>query len=141
MLGVLWNADTYVEAGIIVKRLHGLPLALAQAGAYIYEMGITPKKYLESCEARTHDIMTQNNDITYANGSIMATFQISYDATLWLSSCLVCGAFSTIPMSSGSYSIWPGNVKPGLPRVRVTSGALKLSVNGLDLIMIPKATG
>jgi hypothetical protein len=80
MLGVLWNADTYVEAGIIVKRLHGLPHALAQAGAYIYEMGITPKKYLESCEARTHDIMTQNNDITYANGSIMATFQISYDA-------------------------------------------------------------
>ncbi len=80
MLGVLWNADTYVEAGIIVKRLHGLPLALAQAGAYIYEMGITPKKYPESCEARTHDIMTQNNDITYANGSIMATFQISYDA-------------------------------------------------------------
>ena len=43
-------------------------------------MGITPKKYLESYDARTRDIMTQKNDMTYANGSIMATFQISYDA-------------------------------------------------------------
>ena len=43
-------------------------------------MGISPRKYLESYEARTADIMSQNNDITYANGSIMATFQISYDA-------------------------------------------------------------
>ena len=72
--------DAYTEAALIVDRLQGLPLALAQAGAYIYEMGISPRKYLESYEARTFDIMSQNNDITYANGSIMATFQISYDA-------------------------------------------------------------
>lgn len=37
-------------------------------------------KYLESYEARTCDILTQNNDLTYANGSTMATLQISYDA-------------------------------------------------------------
>ena len=43
-------------------------------------MGITPKKYLESNDARTRDIITQKNDMTYAKGSIMATFQISYDA-------------------------------------------------------------
>lgn len=76
-------SDPYLhlsEAAKIVERLNGLPLALAQAGAYIYEMGISPKKYLESYQARTHDIMTQNNDMTYANGSIMATFQISYNA-------------------------------------------------------------
>ena len=80
ILEVSFNTHTCVGAAIIVERLHGLPLALAQAGAYIYEMGITPKKYLESYEARTHDIMTQKNDITYANGSIMATFQVSFDA-------------------------------------------------------------
>lgn len=68
------------EAATIVERLQGLPLAIAQAGAYIYEMGTTTKKYLESYEARTNDILTQNSDITYANGSIMATFQISFDA-------------------------------------------------------------
>lgn len=72
--------NSYIEAALLVHRLQGLPLALAQAGAYIYEMGISPKKYLESYEARTYDIMSQNNDITYAKGSIMATFQISYDA-------------------------------------------------------------
>lgn len=43
-------------------------------------MGISPRRYLQSYEARTQDIMTQRNDITYANGSIMATFQISFDA-------------------------------------------------------------
>ncbi|MCJ1470073.1 hypothetical protein MMC07_008718 [Pseudocyphellaria aurata] len=68
------------EAAIIVEKLQGLPLAIAQAGAYIYEMSITPKKYLDSYEARTRDILTQHNDITYVNGSIMATLQISYDA-------------------------------------------------------------
>lgn len=95
MLGMLWDVDTHIEAGIIVKRLQGLPLALAPAGAYIYEMGITPKKYLESYEARTQDIMTQNSDITYANGSIMATFQISYDAVT-----------ARNPMASRLLSLW-----------------------------------
>lgn len=80
ILGSCEIVDTFIGAALIVDRLQGLPLALAQAGAYIYEMGISPRKYLESYEARTYDIMSQNNDITYANGSIMATFQISYDA-------------------------------------------------------------
>ena len=43
-------------------------------------MGITTKTYLDTYSARTRDILTQNNDITYAKGSIMATLQISYDA-------------------------------------------------------------
>ena len=74
------ETDFSTEAAVLVERLQGFPLAIAQAGAYIYEMGITPKKYLNSYEARTRDILTQNNNITYANGSIMATLQISFDA-------------------------------------------------------------
>ena len=74
------KTDNSIEAAIIVERLQGLPLAIAQAGAYIYEMGITTKTYLDTYSARTRDILTQNNDITYASGSIMATLQISYDA-------------------------------------------------------------
>ena len=80
MIRTLQKTNDCTEAAIIVERLQGLPLAIAQAGASIYEMGITPKKYLNTYEARTRDILTQNNDITYANGSIMATLQISYDA-------------------------------------------------------------
>ena len=76
----LRKTDNPTEAAIIVERLQGLPLAIAQAGAYIYEMGITTKTYLDTYSARTRDILTQNNDITYAKGSIMATLQISYDA-------------------------------------------------------------
>ena len=41
---------------------------------------MTTKKYLHSYEARTRDILRQNNDITYSNGSIIATFQISFEA-------------------------------------------------------------
>lgn len=76
----LRKTDNPTEAAIIVERLQGLPLAIAQAGAYIYEMGITTKTYLDTYSARTRDILTQNNDITYAKGSIMATLQISYNA-------------------------------------------------------------
>ena len=68
------------EIATIVKRLPGLPLAIAQSGDYNYKTGNTPKKCPDTHEVHPRSILTQNNDITYANGFTMAALQISYDA-------------------------------------------------------------
>ncbi|MCJ1398164.1 hypothetical protein MMC11_001361 [Xylographa trunciseda] len=71
------------EAKELVKRVHGLPLALAQAGAYLrFNPGIAD--YLELYSTKWKEIMGGNadHDISlrdYAHGSVGTTWSVSYE--------------------------------------------------------------
>ena len=72
------NSDTDIEA--LVQRLGSHPLALSQAGRFMYETKTSPAKYLRQFESRFKSLLKQRPALReYGNGSIMATFSLSYD--------------------------------------------------------------
>ncbi|MCJ1476114.1 hypothetical protein MMC13_004779 [Lambiella insularis] len=89
------------ETGIssLVQRLGAHPLALSQAGKLIYEMRMSPSKYVQKYDARFRTLLKARPDMReYHNGSIATTLGLSYDrlilrnpaaaALLILCSCL-----------------------------------------------------
>ncbi|MCJ1388918.1 hypothetical protein MMC18_001769 [Xylographa bjoerkii] len=71
------------EAKELVKRVNGLPLALAQAGAYLrFKPGIAD--YLEFYSTKWKEVMGSNadHDVSlrdYAHGSVGTTWSVSYE--------------------------------------------------------------
>lgn len=61
----------------LVKKLHGLPLALSHAGAYINEAGISAAKYIEHYNQRSSLLLNQEDSLTYEHGSISSSWEIS----------------------------------------------------------------
>ncbi|RDW65151.1 hypothetical protein BP5796_09843 [Coleophoma crateriformis] len=74
------NILTSLDSRAIAERLHGLPLALCHAGAYINESGISPRKYLEKYKEQSSLLLKQDDPLTYEYGSILSTWEISFTA-------------------------------------------------------------
>ena len=71
----------------LLEKLDGLPLAIAQAGAYLQESGMSVKTYLRLYEEQKREVAeallksdTLLND--YTNRSVWTTWNISYNAIL-----------------------------------------------------------
>ena len=84
----LRNPNCNIDNSTISDLLHaldGLPLAIAQAAAYIRQTGVSFAKYLEFYKGQWKDLV-QSQDGTgmplagYSNGSIWTTWTISYHA-------------------------------------------------------------
>jgi tetratricopeptide (TPR) repeat protein len=67
-----------VDSERLLTLLDGLPLAIAQAGAYLHETGVGIKKYLGFYEQQWSDLMKSDQD--YSGGSVWTTWAISYQA-------------------------------------------------------------
>ncbi|KAL9611132.1 MAG: hypothetical protein Q9167_004212 [Letrouitia subvulpina] len=64
----------------IVQKLSCYPIALSQAGKYIFENQIGSQKYLENYNNRLSFLLKQNpNKREYEHGSISTTLMLSYD--------------------------------------------------------------
>lgn len=68
----------------LLEKLTSLPLAVAQAGAYLQETGIGVQKYIQLYETKWKELMAaQSSNGTplkdYPNRSIMTTWAISYE--------------------------------------------------------------
>ncbi|KAI9725769.1 MAG: hypothetical protein M1828_002652 [Chrysothrix sp. TS-e1954] len=75
------RADDVENSTSVVFRLHGLPLALNQAGSYMSETGTSPKKYLELYQHRAKSLLERQPQLAiYENGSIMTTLEMSLEA-------------------------------------------------------------
>jgi hypothetical protein len=61
-----------------------LPLAIAQAGAFLHESGVGIKKYIELYEQQWNDLMHSSNDEIpvqdYPDRSVWTTWVISFHA-------------------------------------------------------------
>ncbi|KAI9691165.1 MAG: hypothetical protein M1822_008785 [Bathelium mastoideum] len=73
------------ETGELLDRLDGLPLAIAQAGAYLQESGIDVRTYLQFYDKEWRDLFeAQDEDEPplkdYEDRSIWTTWSISYTA-------------------------------------------------------------
>ncbi|KAJ3473579.1 hypothetical protein NLG97_g10234 [Lecanicillium saksenae] len=65
---------------ILAKKLDGLPLALATAGAYLGETKITCKRYLEHYETAWVRLQTSSPRLlTYGDRAMYSTWRISYE--------------------------------------------------------------
>ncbi|KAH8727372.1 P-loop containing nucleoside triphosphate hydrolase protein [Phaeosphaeriaceae sp. PMI808] len=73
------------ESGRLLELLDGLPLAIAQAGAYLQESGVGIKAYLRFYEQQWSELM-ESRDVAdaplqdYPNRSVWTTWAISYQA-------------------------------------------------------------
>lgn len=63
----------------IVQKLKGLPLAITQAGGYISQTGISATKYVRQFDEHLDSLMAQESNLSYANGSMMSSWQISFN--------------------------------------------------------------
>src|SRR5271154_1167553 len=64
----------------LAGRLGMHPLALSQAGRYLFETNSSVSSYLEKYEARFQKLLTRRPlPREYSNGSIDATLSLSYD--------------------------------------------------------------
>ena len=71
----------------LLARLDGLPLAIAQAGAYLNQTGTSIKTYLGDFDKQSNavtEILHKSGKLLndYANRSVWTTWNISYDAIL-----------------------------------------------------------
>ncbi|KAF1913173.1 hypothetical protein BDU57DRAFT_504079 [Ampelomyces quisqualis] len=67
-----------VKSERLLKLLDGLPLAIAQAGAYLHETGAELTTYLSFYEQQWSALMQSDKD--YSDGSVWTTWSISYQA-------------------------------------------------------------
>jgi tetratricopeptide (TPR) repeat protein len=71
----------FIESDELLHELHGLPLALAQAAAYMNETGISFASYMEVYRTQWKELMGNDKVIplrNYRHGSINTTWMISY---------------------------------------------------------------
>lgn len=95
IIRTIQTTDASTDAAIVVERLQGLLLTIAKAGAY--DIVMTPKKYLESYDVWSHDILRQVTEI----------FRYHVAKTLYPSAlCLLLRPF-IIPMID---AIWQSEV-------------------------------
>lgn len=71
----------------LLEKLDGLPLAIAQAGAYLEESGISIKTYLGLYEEQKQEVaeaLLKSDTLLddYPNRSVWTTWNISYNAVL-----------------------------------------------------------
>jgi tetratricopeptide (TPR) repeat protein len=68
----------------LLRRLDGLPLAIAQAGAYLQESGASVETYLRFYDQQWDELMVKNEDDVplqdYPDRSVWTTWAISYQA-------------------------------------------------------------
>ena len=72
-----------VEGKRLLGRLDGLPLAIAQAGAYLQESGVGVGTYLKFYEQQWKELMEYQSDAPlqdYSDRSVWTTWTISYNA-------------------------------------------------------------
>src|ERR1700761_6801695 len=74
-----------IEGEYLFSLLDGLPLAIAQAGAYLQESGVALKTYVKFYEQQWKELMSSRDQIAaplldYPDRSIWTTWAISYDA-------------------------------------------------------------
>lgn len=72
------NADTEIEE--LIRRLEGHPLAVCQAGVYIKESGMSVSDYLTYFSSHLSDLLSEDSDLSYQNGSIRTSLNISMEA-------------------------------------------------------------
>lgn len=66
---------------MIVDRLGGIPLALAQAAAYVMTTAIDFKNYLRKLETNLTQILSKPfRGHSYGNGNIFSCWKLSFDA-------------------------------------------------------------
>jgi hypothetical protein len=68
------------ESKELLLLLDGLPLAIAQAAAFLRETGSIVSKYLELYTKEWKDLMNDTSLRSYSNGSIQTTWMVSYEA-------------------------------------------------------------
>ncbi|KAF2720031.1 kinesin light chain 1 [Polychaeton citri CBS 116435] len=74
------NLSADFGARQLARRLDGLPLALTTAGAYLSQSSISFAKYLEFFERSWAKLQqTSPSLMTYTNGRLFSTWQISFD--------------------------------------------------------------
>lgn len=75
------HADESADLDRLFHKLEGMPLALAQAGAYIRHANISIHEYLEYYESTWDDLIAEQDIYPlpeYAQGSMLTTWTISY---------------------------------------------------------------
>ncbi|KAF2135121.1 uncharacterized protein K452DRAFT_261056, partial [Aplosporella prunicola CBS 121167] len=82
--GILTNnaGRTIQDSDTLVKRLDGLPLALAQAGAYIGLNGMTATQYLKHYEDTWTELMENHEKFSvpeYQSRTVLTTWKLSYN--------------------------------------------------------------
>ncbi|KAH0262087.1 purine and uridine phosphorylase, partial [Aureobasidium melanogenum] len=73
--------DESVDLDSLLGKLEGMPLALAQAGAFIRQTNISIREYLDSYNSTWDDLITQQDSYPlqeYAQRSMLTTWRISY---------------------------------------------------------------
>ncbi|KAH0320301.1 purine and uridine phosphorylase, partial [Aureobasidium melanogenum] len=73
--------DESVDLESLLGKLEGMPLALAQAGAFIRQTNISIREYLDSYNSTWDDLITQQDSYPlqeYAQRSMLTTWKISY---------------------------------------------------------------
>ena len=83
-----WHDD---DSEDLLERLDGLPLALAQAGSYLHQTGISIDTYLRLYDEQNERVAEaiHKSDILddYPNHSVWTTWNVSYDAVLAKDKC------------------------------------------------------
>ena len=76
------DLNEYLDAGPLLDKLGGLPLALAQAGAYIRATGLTVEEYTAYYDETWDKLMAYQNLYPlqeYAERSVLTTWKMSYE--------------------------------------------------------------
>lgn len=98
----------------LVYRLGSHPLALSQAGQYIYETHTSPLAYLNQYHKRFRTLIKQRpGSKEYHNGSITATLSLSYDKLMERnpSAAALLMLFSCLDNSNISFELFGALVK------------------------------
>jgi tetratricopeptide (TPR) repeat protein len=79
------DVETETKTERLLELLDGLPLAIAQAGAYLQESGVGVSTYLRCYEEQWSNLMELKNEtnpplLDYPNRSVWTTWAISYEA-------------------------------------------------------------
>ena len=77
--------DELTDIGPVIKELHGLPLALTQAGAYMGQTGIDVLTYIKYYESTWSNLVRKQDRFPlqeYAERSMLTTWTISYEQVL-----------------------------------------------------------
>jgi hypothetical protein len=79
------SADlVFLDVHLLIEKLHGLPLALAQAGCFIGMTEIDVPKYIGYFDKTWSNLMQKQDDFPVQGyeRSMLTTWKISYDQVL-----------------------------------------------------------
>ncbi|HEU5161307.1 MAG TPA: FxSxx-COOH system tetratricopeptide repeat protein [Streptosporangiaceae bacterium] len=112
------NAISERDAARLAEELGDLPLALEQAGALLFERGMTAAEYLEQLKKRTSQLLSQGRPAEYPL-PMTAAWSISVaNLTETLPEAVellrVCAFFGSEPIPRGAISRAPEGLRPEL---------------------------